>query len=181
VDAHAARTEAVAGAKVEVEAQDPSEMRQERTPRPPPPDLQELWFRTLQYDWSSLVVVPTHERCSAARIAQALGDMTALHYGKPITHIVASELDMGGTAELVTAMVVRDPEIAPADPKRPWYGRNLVVAIDPVITNPAGVAIVLAADAAILCVKLGHSRLDAAQRTIDLVGRERFIGCVLEK
>jgi hypothetical protein len=162
-------------------AQIPSHTSEERRARVPRPDLQELWFRTLQYEWSSLVVVPTHESCSAVEIARALGDMAALHYGKPITQIVASELDIGGTAELVTAMVVRDPEGTQADPRRPWYGRNIVVAIDPVVVNPAGVAIVLAADAALLCVKLGHSRLDETQRTIDLVGRDRFIGCVLEK
>jgi hypothetical protein len=30
-------------------------------------------------------------------------------------------------------------------------------------------------------VKLGKTKLAAAQRTIDLIGRERFIGCVTEK
>jgi hypothetical protein len=155
-------------------------VRQDRESRCPAPDLQELWFRTLQYDWSSLVVVPTHTRCSAARIAQALGDMASLHRGAPFTHIVASELDYSGTAEVVTAMVVRDPEVSSPGPKQPWSGRNAIVAIDPIVSNPAGIAIVLAADAAILCVKLGYTRLEAAQRTIELVGHERFIGCVLE-
>jgi hypothetical protein len=156
-------------------------MSQEREARVPPPDLQHLWFRTLQYDWSTLVVVPTHPRCSAARIAQALGDMAALHRGTPITHIVASEVEMGGTADLITAMVVREPELAPEGPRQVWHNRNAIVAIDPIVSNPAGIALVLAADAAILCVKLGHTRMDDAQRTVDLVGRERFIGCVLER
>ena len=164
-----------------VEAQTPSQMRQEREARAPAPDLQQLWFRTLQYDWSSLVVVPTHSRCSAADIAQALGDMAALHRGVPITHIVASDLEMAGTSEVITAMVLHDPDVVPSGPTRPWHGRNAVVAIDPIISNPAGIAVVLAADAAVLCVKLGHTRLADAQRTIDLVGRERFIGCVVEK
>ena len=164
-----------------MEPETPSEVRQERGGRSPPIDLQELWFRTLQFDWSSLVVVPTHSSCSAGRIAQALGDMAALQRGVPATQIVASDLNLGGTHELITAMVVRDPEVVPAGPKQRWYGRNVVVAIDPVVSNPAGIAVVLAADAAILCVKLGQTRLEAAQRKLDLVGRERFIGCVLER
>jgi len=158
----------------------PSEVTQERDTRVPTPDLQELWFRTLQYDWSSLVVVPTHWRCSARRIAEALGEMAALQRGMPIPEVVASESAMGGPGG-ITALVVREADAVASRHRQPWAGRNAVYAVEPIVSNPAGIAAVLAADAAILCVKLGETRLEEARRTVDLIGRERFIGCVLEK
>lgn len=36
-------------------------------------------------------------------------------------------------------------------------------------------------DAAVLCVELGKVRLSAARRTIELVGRERFLGSIVRR
>jgi hypothetical protein len=56
---------------------------------------------------------------------------------------------------------------------------QLILAIRPVVADPVGLAVVQAADGAILCVEMGRSRLRSVRRTIELVGRERILGCAL--
>jgi hypothetical protein len=55
----------------------------------------------------------------------------------------------------------------------------LLVAIPPVVTEPLGLAVTEVADAIILCVERGESRLRSAERTIELVGRDRIIGALM--
>jgi hypothetical protein len=60
----------------------------------------------------------------------------------------------------------------------PPAGR-LVVAIQPVIVEPLGVAVAHAADAVVLCVQLGETHMKAAQKTIELIGSERIAGAFI--
>lgn len=56
---------------------------------------------------------------------------------------------------------------------------QVVVAIQPVVDEPLGVAIAHAADAVVLCMKLRDSRMSAARRTIALIGADRISGAIL--
>lgn len=56
---------------------------------------------------------------------------------------------------------------------------QVVVAIQPVIVEPLGVAIAQAADAVILCLELGKTRVEAARRTMELIGPDRIAGAFL--
>lgn len=62
------------------------------------------------------------------------------------------------------------------DPRRSLQGGSVIVAIQPVVVEPLGIAIAQAASAVVLCVGLGKSRLASARRTMDLIGPERFVG-----
>jgi hypothetical protein len=54
-----------------------------------------------------------------------------------------------------------------------------VIAISSVITEPLGLGATAAADAVIVCIERGRTRLADARRTIELVGRDRIAGCYL--
>jgi|SRR6266850_4906151 len=56
---------------------------------------------------------------------------------------------------------------------------QVIVAIEPVIARPLGIAVARAADVALLCIEMGRTRIASARRTMELVGRERFVGCVM--
>lgn len=56
---------------------------------------------------------------------------------------------------------------------------QVVVALQPVVDEPLGVAIAHAADAVVLCMQLRASRLSSARKTIDLIGQERISGAIL--
>ena len=58
-------------------------------------------------------------------------------------------------------------------------GGQIVVAIQPIVVEPLGVAVAHAADAVVLCIQLGQTRLDRARRSIELIGAQRIIGAVL--
>jgi len=47
-----------------------------------------------------------------------------------------------------------------------------------VVSSLAGIPVVLAADAAVLVVRLGEADLGNALSTIEIVGRDRILGCV---
>jgi hypothetical protein len=67
---------------------------------------------------------------------------------------------------------------APTAHALPPSGR-VVLAIRPVAVEPLGIAIAQAADAVVLCLQLGKTRLGAARRTIELIGREQIAGACL--
>jgi len=56
---------------------------------------------------------------------------------------------------------------------------RLVISIPSVVNEPLGLAVAQFADAVVLTFHLGKTRLSEARRTIDLIGRERIIGCFI--
>jgi hypothetical protein len=61
---------------------------------------------------------------------------------------------------------------------RPATGK-VIIAVQPVVVEPLGLAVTQAADTSILCIEMGRTHLASARRTIELVGRERIAGCLL--
>jgi len=57
--------------------------------------------------------------------------------------------------------------------------QRVVVLLSSVIDVMAGVPIAMAADAVVLTVTLGKTRLDDARRTLELVGAQRVLGTIL--
>lgn len=164
-------------------------------------ELQQLWFAMLRRRaWSSLVVIPAQPGVSVVPTARGLGMVAERHLRKQVTVIVPGELysldelptvmpALAGPVpnELLERAVrgnipddsIRTPpgHAERADrPKTP----SVIVALEPVIANPLGIAVTLAADVALLCVVLGETSVASAKRTVELVGRERFIGCVVQ-
>lgn len=73
-------------------------------------------------------------------------------------------------------------EVRPAPPDRTETlavapAARLVITIPPVVSEPLGLAAAHAADATILVVEVGRTRLADARRTVELIGRERIAGC----
>lgn len=120
----------------------------------------EAWSLALRQDWRSLVLVPADSGSSAMEAARALAQTGHLDL------IAAKAID-----SLASQRVAR--EIA----KYAKRGR-VVVAIDPVVSNPAGVQLAHQVDAILLCITMGRTDLASARRTIQMIGRQHLIGCV---
>jgi hypothetical protein len=133
----------------------------------PSAELQQLWFATLSRPWSSLIVVPAHPGMSALFVARALAEVGGLHRSSPIRVISAEGIDMGGASRLIIEMTSTVAQ-----------GGLVIVAIDSVVTNPTGIPVSLAADAVLMCVALGDSDFKSARRTVELIGKDRFLGSV---
>ncbi len=134
----------------------------------PAAELQQLWFSCAKHSWSSLVVVPVQPGRSARVIARALSDIGMLHKGTSSVAIVGAE---GFDLRQASNVIVQMTTLAGA-------GSQVIVSVDPVLTNQAGIPIALAADAALLVVDLGDTSTADARRTLELIGEQKFIGAV---
>jgi hypothetical protein len=140
-------------------------------------DYQQLWFTLARKQWRSLVLVPADEGGSAAAIAASLAEVGRRLRQTPVTFLImADPLDFESAGKVIAAL---DLTRQGGEPLAVATTGKVIVAIQPVVVEPLGLAVTGAADAVVLCVDLGRTRLAAARRTIELVGRERIAGSVL--
>jgi len=139
----------------------------------PRPEFQELWFALQRWHWASLVVVPADEGGSAVGIAQSLAAVGARLHGAAVTALVAEALDFSSAAQVAASMA------SGSSPRGASRTGQVIVAIEPVVAQPLAIAVARAADSALLCIEMGRTRIASARRTIELVGRDRFVGCVM--
>jgi hypothetical protein len=136
---------------------------------------QSLWFTLIRSNWHSLVLVPADEGDSAAGIATALADVGRRLRKTPVTFLVmAGSIDYASAGKFVSAVAGSGGQASDGPPTS-----RVIIAVPPVIVEPLALAVTDAADAVALYVRKGRSHSEAAARTIELVGRERFMGCVL--
>lgn len=138
-------------------------------------DFQGLWFTLARMPWSSLVLVPADDGESAAGVAVALADVGRRLRGAPVTFLVmAGAVDYASAARFVSAVARGEPEVQPAS-----RAARVVVSVPPVVAHPLALAVTDAADAVALVVRKGVTHRREAARTVDLIGRDRLVGCVL--
>lgn len=169
---------------------------------PPRRAVQELWLRLSRERWSSLVLVPADEGISASALASELADAGGRFRGAPVTAIAAESMDYESVRMLVDLQgrlqpPPADPDALPRQPAGPAsitaegaerIGReagrmppsgHVVLALQPVVVEPLGVAIAQAADLVVLCFAMRKTRVKSARRTIDLLGADRIAGALL--
>jgi hypothetical protein len=138
---------------------------------PPSRQFQELWFALARRKWTSVVLVPVDANGSAAALATSLAEVGRWLRDGAGTAIVPDRLDYASAGRIAAIVSsTRQSGSAPAE---------VIVAVQPVIVEPLGLTVTRAADAVILCIELGRTRLAAVRRTIELIGRERVAGCFL--
>ena len=142
-------------------------------------DAQRLWLEVRRRQWLSLVMVPADPGTVAAGIATSLAEAGATLGDRELRVLNAEGM---GTEAIRT--VIADLKLiaelssgaVSANTGNPW---RVVITIDSVETNPLGVILAQAADAALLCVRKGKTELAAARKTVELIGRDLFIGSVV--
>jgi hypothetical protein len=158
---------------VEQQPQQQQQAPQQQAPQQPvstapSSTLLHLWAMLNQrHRWSSLVVVPSHGGGSGLQTAQAILEVGSKQGTTPIHFLDAEGLELGSAQHVVNEMLAYVEQ-----------GDRVVVLIDSVVSNPVGLEVALAADRALLCVTLGDSDYSSARRTLDLIGKERFVGSV---
>ncbi|WNG32374.1 hypothetical protein F0U61_01200 [Archangium violaceum] len=143
-------------------------VEQARPVTTPTSTLLHLWAMLNQRGrWSSLVVVPSHEGGSGFQAAQAILEVASKQGSTPVHFLDAEGLELGAAQHVVNEMMAYVEQ-----------GDRVVVLIDSVVSNPVGLEVALAAERALLTVALGTSDYTSARRTLDLIGKERFLGSV---
>jgi hypothetical protein len=142
----------------------------------PGPQFHGLWFALQRWKWASLVVVPADEGASSVRIAQSLATVGGRIHGAAVTAFVAESLDFDSAAEIATTLAASTSSSSPRGGSRDG---QVIVAVEPLVSRPLAIGIARSADIALLCIEKGRTRIDSAQRTIELVGRDRVVGCLM--
>ncbi|MEO6236664.1 MAG: hypothetical protein ABIQ52_06660 [Vicinamibacterales bacterium] len=134
----------------------------------PDNEWQRIWFSIRQQGWTSLALVPSHSGIDAVKVAEAFAATGRIQGERPVKVINATGVHLEGVQHLIES-------VAAAVGRGEW----VIVPVDAIAENPSAIAIVQAASAALLLVRLGESLLASAQNAIEAVGRERFLGSVV--
>jgi len=135
--------------------------------------LQQLWFSLQRREWSTLVAVPADREMSVMNFVRPLYEVGRLAMGEKLRLIDARDVKLTRTAALILEMTAGGAR----GPGGLDGGRALLL-IESVLSHPSGVPVALAADAALLCVELGKTSIAAARETVQIVGAQRFLGCI---
>jgi len=156
-----------------------SSMAKEKTLRPlgaglvfGGPDVQELWYRLLTRPWSALVVVSPDGTPSTLRVARGLAEFGAQHQRRPVDLIDGLQLDLDRASAIAHRIVPEEGVPRLAEPR-------FIVALESPIANPIAIEVLTAADAILLLVQKGVTKIPQARKVIEIAGRERIIGAVL--
>ena len=130
-------------------------------------DWQRMWQRTQTLEWRTLVLVPGDEHTSTLGVAQLMAGLAHAH---------------GEVIEVADVRALRLKHVDAFLEGTRWevsQGARVIFATRSAVDSLATVPLARAADCALLCVSLGMTSRDAAQTTIEQVGRERFLGSIL--
>jgi hypothetical protein len=133
------------------------------------PVWQRLWLRCQQHDWQSLAFIGSSKRDpdGVLEIAHGMARL-ASELGQELTVFDARALglkDMGRMLAQIQSITSR--------------GKRCIVVLKLVTENATTVPMAQNVDAALLGVFIGETSVIAASRTIDEVGRPKFLGSVV--
>lgn len=133
-------------------------------------DWQRLWVTLQKRKWLTLGILgaSTGMKSSPMEAASILADVGWQHLGQPI-----SVMDLRETP--LNLVETRLGEIRVLKER----GERVFVVLSPVVDNPATVAIGPHVDGLVLCLVLGMTPLSDAEKTIDELGREHFLGTIV--
>jgi hypothetical protein len=137
-------------------------------PQSPDNEWQRIWFSILQHTWSSLALVPSHAGIDVVKVAHRLVATGRLQGERPVGLIDATGVQMANVQQVIASLST----VAERN-------EHAIVPVDSIQDNPSTIAIVQAASMALLVVRLGESLLASSQTTLDVVGRNKFIGSIV--
>jgi len=144
-------------------------------PGVPSLSMQQLWFCVQRLQWASLVIVPADGNTSAIDFGKPLYEVGKLAMGERLRLLDARDVKLDKTAPLILDMTGASKPHAAGSQQ---WGERVVVMIESVLAAPSAIPVALAADAAILCVELGKTSVKGARETIQILGAQRFLGCI---
>jgi hypothetical protein len=128
-----------------------------------------LWLATQRRTWRSLAVVGASEGVPTIEIANMFAKLAWWYRGQASS--VADFRDL--------SLRLVDYQLRDVAAQLERESITIVIALRSIFENPTVVPVASVADAAILCVKLGATKIKHARRTVETIGRDRFIGTIV--
>lgn len=130
--------------------------------------LQHLWLNLQQRSWRLLAVMAASEGVETLATADALAKIAWWFTGRPACVMDMRDLSLRLLEHQIRAMAAQLEG-----------GERIFIPLRAMSENPTAIPLAMAADAVVLCVELGKTRIKDAQRALRAVGREKFIGSIL--
>jgi hypothetical protein len=126
-----------------------------------------MWLSLLRGGWRAIVAVPADPHTSARPCVEAFADIQRFYDLGPVL-----VRDASGASVTAGEQAAAEVEAALG------VGARAVTAVDFPLTNPSGLPLLMKADAILLVVRYGATDVGSSRVVVDLVGRERILGCV---
>jgi hypothetical protein len=130
--------------------------------------MQDLWLSLQKRSWRTLAVVGASKGIDTLKVANDLAKIAWWYTGQP-----SAVFDMRDLSLRLLEHQLREMTTDLTG------GERVFIALRSTSENPTTAPLARAADSAVLCVQLGKTETKAAQRTLDAVGIERFLGTLL--
>jgi len=130
--------------------------------------MQDLWLSLQKRSWRTLAVVAASKGIDTLKVANDLAKIAWWYTGQP-----SAVFDMRDLSLRLLEHQLREMATDLSGSER------VFVALRSTAENPTTAPLARAADSAVLCVHLGHTDTKTAQKTLDTVGFDRFIGTIL--
>jgi hypothetical protein len=130
--------------------------------------LQKLWLAVERRAWRSLAVLGASDSVETIQIAELLAQLAWRYRGQP-----SGVCDLRDLTMRLIDYEVREIQAQVEG------GTRLVIALRSIFENPTAGPIAQQADAVLLCIALGETKLKAAEETIAAVGRDRVLGSIV--
>jgi hypothetical protein len=149
-------------------------------------ELNLVWAQ-LRGNWSWLAMVCAEPEDSPAPIARALCQIGAKLSPYPVEFLEARDVDLDSSCRLIgrlgTAAAAGSGWDLPGTPRNgPNWAPPIIktiVALESPLANSLALPLALAADGVVLCVRRKHDRISSVRDTIEAVGAQRILCCVL--
>lgn len=126
-----------------------------------------VWFTLIEHPWTSIVIVPAEANASSIAVARALTDVGNTYEEQGVQLIEAERLPPAIARHVIATMT-----------KRADSGARTVVAVASPLVDYNAIPIARAADASVMLVKVGATALSDAKKTVNMIGRQCFIGSI---
>jgi hypothetical protein len=127
----------------------------------------QTWFSLVQQRWTSIVLVPASPDINTVDAAKALAEVGGRYQFEPIQVVDAGDAASGSLKGVMDTMQVFEGSEA-----------RLLIAVSSPLTHDAAIPSARAADGVVLVVRMGHTRIADAKRTMAAIGTSRFIGAI---
>jgi hypothetical protein len=131
--------------------------------------MQQLWVAIQRRPWRSLAVVSGSEGISTIEVATVLSRIAWYYRGQPSCVVDLRDVSLR----------LLDYHLQEIAAQMNGGEQSTIISLRSIYENPTVASVVNVADAAVICVRLGVSKIASARRTVDEIGRDKFIGTIV--
>lgn len=130
-------------------------------------EYQRLWLRMETRAWRTLAVVPGEDWMPTHEVANTIMSI-GVHHGASI-----------GVFDLRNIALNRVLGVIQAACSQLRRGERVIFATRAIQNNLAAIPLARACEGVVLCAALGSTPIKTLEETIEQIGRDHFLGCVL--